>query len=85
MPVYTLWIYAVHAYDKSLEGSFGNKEHIKNDNRRPDFILSLHMQQSSLRGCTRASPTPTPLPAAEAVFAFQSNQNGPNDPKGNKI
>ena len=43
-----------------------------------DFIKSFHIQLCSLQALYAL------LALAEVVFKFQSNQNGLNDPKGNK-
>ena len=53
------------------------------ENRRLGLIESPHMQHCSLRGCTR--PHPLAHQRRQAVFDFQNNQDGLNDPKGNKI
>ena len=49
------------------------------ENRRLGLIESLHMQHCSLRDCIR------PPSASLSGVRFQNNQNGPNDPKRNKI
>ena len=49
------------------------------ENRRLGLIESHHMQHCGLQCCIR------PLAPASAVFDFQINQDGLNDPKGNKI
>ena len=51
----------------------------KHENRRLGLIESLHMQHHSLRVCIY------PLVLAYAVFDYQNNQDGLNDPIGNKI